>query len=85
MTATSAHLAEAGARQRGKHPTCGKLGEPSHRSGSDFDLDRHQWLSGRLLSLASQRVDIELQCAPSAINGLAASASVDVATGHFRD
>jgi len=51
MTSTSAGLAESGPQKRGQHPTGGKLREPSHRSGGDFDLDGHKRLSRRLLSL----------------------------------
>jgi hypothetical protein len=51
MTSTSAGLAESGAQKRGQNPTGGKLREPSHRSGGDFDLDGHKRLSRRLLTL----------------------------------
>ncbi len=60
MTSTSAGLAETGLQKRGQHPTCRKLWKPGHRSGGDFDLDGHQWLSRGLLPLVAKRIDIEL-------------------------
>ena len=60
MTSTSAGLAETGPKKRGQDPTCRKLWKPGHRSGGDFDLDGHQWLSRGLLTLVAKRIDVEL-------------------------
>lgn len=60
MTSTSAGLAETGPQKRGQHPACRKLWEPSHRSGGNFDLDGHQWLSRGLLTLVAKRIYVEL-------------------------
>jgi hypothetical protein len=60
MTSTAAGLAETGLQKRGQDPTRRKLWEPGHRSGGDFDLDGHQWLSRGLLTLVAKRIDVEL-------------------------
>jgi len=60
MTSTSAGLAETGPHKCGEDATGRKLREPTHRSGGDFDLDGHQWLSRGLLTLVAKRIHVEL-------------------------
>ena len=85
MTSTSSSLAETRPQKRGQDPTRRKLREPGHRSGGDFDLDGHQWLSRGLLTLVAKRIDVELERTPCPVNGLAAGAAVDVASGNLRN
>ena len=85
MTAAFPNLPKTCAQQRRKHAAGRQLGEPRYDSGGDFDVDRHQRLSGRFLPLAPQRVDVELQCAASPINGLTPRSSVNVAARNLGD
>jgi len=85
MTSTSADLAETGPQKCGQDTTCRKLWEPSHRSGGNFDLDGHQWLSRGLLTLVAKRIYVELERAPCPVNGLSAGAAVYVASGNLRN
>jgi len=85
MTAASANLMEASSHKRAQDTPGRQLGKSRHRSGGNFDLDRHHGLSGRLLPHAAQRIDVELQRALCTGDGLTPRSSVHVAAGNLGD
>ncbi len=85
MAPTPAHFLKACAAKNRQYSLGRKLRKSAHRSGGNLDLNCYERLTGRLLALLAERINVELQCALRSRDGLSSSAAVHMTARNLWD